>query len=129
MHNSDCCAKSYILYVIHMQKILGKRNPLLLDKQLPPTHQDVKRGYSFPRTYARGPFFMTRDWGGSYITDSEGQRFLGNQHKDCGTMLQVQTLLLSWSLCRSSRDPHGIPRPAKHWCDKSKATYKSANMG
>lgn len=73
---------------INFKKI---RSPALEDKQPPPTHQAMKRGYSFPNIDAWGPLFMTRDWGHSNIIDSEGQRFLGNQHKESETMLQEQT--------------------------------------
>lgn len=60
-------------------------------KTTSPAHQAMKIGYSFPHIDAWGPLFMTRDWGQSSITDSKGQRFLSNQHKDCGTMLKQQT--------------------------------------
>lgn len=63
-----------------------------MDKLPPPTQQAMKGGYSFPHIDAWGPLFMTRDWDYSNIADSEGQRFLGNQHKDCEIMLQEQTL-------------------------------------
>lgn len=63
-----------------------------MDKLPPPTHQAMKGGYSFPHIDAWGPLFMTRDWDHSNIADSEGQRFPGNQHKDCEIMLQEQTL-------------------------------------
>lgn len=73
---------------------------------------------------------MTRDWGHSNITDSEGQRFLGNQHKDYETMLQEQTLAISRPLCMSSSDPPGIPKTTKKGCYKSKSitSYKLGTM-
>lgn len=74
----------------------------------------MKRGYSFPNRDAWGPLFMTRDWGHSNITDSEGQRFLGNQHKDCGTMLREQTLAVSRPLCMSAGDPPGILKTTRN---------------
>lgn len=74
----------------------------------------MKRGYSFPDRDAWGPLFMTRDWGQSNITDSEGQRFLGNQHKDCGTMLREQTLAVSRPLCMSAGDPPGILKTTRN---------------
>lgn len=106
---------------IYITNLFKTRNLALVDKQPPPTHQAMKRGYSFPHIDAWGPLFMTRDWGHSNITDSEGQRFLGNQHKECGTMLQEQTLVISRPLCMSSSDPPGILRATKQWCDKSKS--------
>lgn len=68
---------------------------------------------------------MTRDWGHPNITDSKGQRFLGNQHKDCETMLQEQTPAISWPLCMSSSDPPGIQKPKKKQCYKSKKHKQS----
>lgn len=73
----------------------------------------MKRGFSFPYIDAWGPLFMTRDWGHPNITESKGQRFLGNQHKDCETMLQEQTPAISWPLCMSSGDPSGIQKQKK----------------
>lgn len=105
-----CCSTSPQYYIT---KLLKTKNPVLVDKQAPPTHWTMKKGYSFSNWDAWGPLFMTRDWGHYNITDSKGQRFLGNQHKDCGTMLQEQTLVISRPLCMSSSDHPGILRATK----------------
>lgn len=114
---SVCCAapQTYNLTFWNQKCSLGGQTTS------PPTHQAMKRGYSFPHIDAWGPLFMTRDWGRSNITDSEGQRFLGNQHKDCGTRLQEQTLVISWPLCMSSGDPHGIQSSKNTGVTKAKA--------